>query len=90
MSERATAVFDLPAPQVASVRCIECASRACETLQSIPGVAKVECDTGSSSVSVEFDPARVTEADLGAELDRFGLELAQSTRHAAWRVTGLD
>jgi len=42
------------------------------------------------SVRIEFDPARVTEADLAVEMDRFGMELADSFRHAAWRITGLD
>lgn len=90
MSERASAVFEIPAPQVARVRCLECADRACDVLQQVPGVAKVECDNGATTVRVEFDPGRITEADLAAELDRFGLELAEAKRHAAWRVTGLD
>lgn len=90
MNERASAVFDIPAPQVSRVRCMECAGKACETLKTVPGVAKVDCDAGASSVRVEFDPSRVTEADLAAELDRFGMHLAESVRHAAWRVTGLD
>ena len=90
MSDRASAVFDLPAPRVSRLACQECAGRACETLAGIPGVAKVECDAAGGSVQVEFDSARVTEADLLVELERFGMQLAESHRHAAWRITGLD
>lgn len=90
MSEKASAVFDVPAPRVSRMRCVECANRACRTLGEVPGIAKVDCDSDASSVRVEFDPARISEADIAAELDRFGLELAESRRHAAWRIIGLD
>jgi hypothetical protein len=53
-------------------------------------VLRVECDAGGGTVRVEFDPARVTESDLSVAMGRLGLELGQSVRHAAWRVTGLD
>jgi copper chaperone CopZ len=90
VSERATATFDLPGVQVSRVRCTACANRVCETLGTLPGVMRVDCDTVGGAVRVEFDPARITEADLAVETERFGLELADTLRHATWRVTGLD
>lgn len=90
MSEHATAVFDLPQHEASPVRCVACANRACSALGGVPGVARVECDPLGASVKVEFDPGRVTQDDLVSQMDRFGLELAEVVRHAAWRVTGLD
>lgn len=90
MSENATAIFEMPSPPESPVRCMACVTRACETIGQFPGVAHVECDAASSALRIEFDAGRVTEADLSAEMERFGLELAESVRHAAWRVTGLD
>jgi copper chaperone CopZ len=90
MSERATATFELPADEASRVRCMACAGRACEALGKVPGVSHVDCDAPGGMVSIEFDPARVGESDLQVEMERFGLELAESVRHEAWQVTGLD
>jgi copper chaperone CopZ len=90
VSARAVATFALPVGDSSPVRCAACANRACEAIGQVPGVSKIECDAAGGSVRVEFDESRVAEADLAAEMDRFGLELASSVRHAAWRVTGLD
>lgn len=90
MSDRATATFEIPATQVSRVRCTACASRACEALGKVPGVTRVECDHQGGTVRVEFDPARITEADLALETERFGMAMAESVHHDAWRVTGLD
>jgi copper chaperone CopZ len=90
MSERASATFDLPSGPSAPLRCSACANRACEALGSVPGVARVDCDAAGAAVRVEYDPGRVSEADLAAEMEQFGLELAESVHHAAWRVSGLD
>jgi len=90
VTERANATFELPHRSGATLRCAACANRACEALGDVPGVSRVECDAAGASVQVEFDPTRITEADLGSEMERFGLELAETVHHAAWRVTGLD
>lgn len=90
MTERASATFEIPGVQVSRVRCTACASRACEALGRVPGVTRVDCDHEGGSVRVEFDPTRITEADLAVETERFGLELADSVHHVAWRVSGLD
>lgn len=89
-SERANATFQLPASPASGLRCTACANRACEMLGEFPGVGKVECDTGGAAVRIEFDPTRVTEADLSVAMDRFGLHLAETAYHCAWRITGLD
>lgn len=85
----ATATFQIPAPRPPAPRCAECAARVCAALEQVPGVVRADCSSGSTVV-VEFDPARVSEAELAAEVERFGMELAESVAHAAWRVTGLD
>lgn len=90
MSDRASAVFDIPAPEASVVRCAECASRVCDSLRDVPGVHNVDCDGAGASVRVEYDPDRVSESDLEAEVSRFGAELGRGIAHAAWRVTGLD
>ncbi len=90
MSDRATATFDLGETVDSPLRCTACTSRACESLGRMPGVAKVDCDAKGAAVSVEFDPALISERDLAAEVERFGLEMASSVRHVAWRVIGLD
>lgn len=86
----ATAVLDIPTPQVSRLRCLGCATRACETLAAVPGVGHVDCGTSGASVEVQFDPERVTEDELLAVLGEYGAQLAEAHRHAAWRVTGLD
>lgn len=90
MSERASATFQLPTSPSPGLRCTACANRACEMLAEVPGVGKVDCDTGGAAIRIEFDSERVTEADLTVAMERFGLQLAESAHHAAWRVTGLD
>ncbi len=90
MSDRGTATFELPSVQPGTLRCASCANRACEALGRVPGVAKVDCDVSGAAVRVEFDPARVSEAALAREMEGLGLEFADSVRHAAWRITGLD
>lgn len=88
--EYATATFELPGAAPSAVKCTACSNRACQLLGAVPGVARVDCGSVGSQIRVEFDPERVTEEDLAVEMERFGLELAASVRHAAWRVTGLD
>lgn len=90
MTDHATATFELPSTPVSSLRCTACANRACETLSGVPGVTKVDCDAVGSAVLVEYDPGRVSEADLTAEMERFGLSLTETVHHAAWRITGID
>ena len=90
MSDRAVATFDLPRDESSRLRCTACANRACEALRERVGVMRIDCDIPASAVRVEFDPSAVSERELAAQMERFGLELARSVRHAAWRVTGLD
>lgn len=90
MSERATAVLELPAPHVSTLRCRDCATRACEQLASVTGVLKVDCEEVGNAVDVEFDPQQVSEADLLHVLEQYGARLRDLHHHAAWRITGLD
>ncbi len=85
-----TATFDIPAGGFDRIRCAECAARACDALRQIPGVTKIECEEQRGTVQVDFDPARVSEADIRVELEHFGLREAERVVHHAWRVTGLD
>jgi hypothetical protein len=62
----------------------------CEALSDVPGVVRVECDATGANVRVEYDTDRLGEADLEAEMDRFGLALSENVSHAAWKIVGLD
>ena len=88
-AQRAIATFTVPVPAEQGVRCAECVSRVCAQVETVPGVARVECDP-RGTMRVEYDLTRVSEADLSAATERYGLELAGVYEHAAWHVTGLD
>ena len=88
-AERASATFELPAHGGSGHRCAECTSRLCTRVEELPGVTRVECEA-SGPMRVEFDPAVVSETQLGAETRRYGAELEGVYVHAVWHVTGLD
>ena len=88
-AQRAIATFTIPVHAEQGVRCAECASRLCAQVEVLPGVTRVECDPGGT-MRVEYDLTRVSEADLSAATERYGLELAGVYEHAVWHVTGLD
>ncbi len=92
MSEatRETAVFELPKERSTSLRCAACTDRACEAMERVPGVMRVECDSTQSQVRVEFDASRLTAEEIERRITRFDLEFEQAIAHKAWRVSGLD
>jgi Cd2+/Zn2+-exporting ATPase len=87
--ERASAQFDLPPREGEERRCAECETRLQDRIGVMPGVVSAECDAGGP-IRVEFDPSKVTEAELAAETLRHCAELDEAYAHAVWRVTGLD
>ena len=87
--QHSIATFTIPVHAEKGVRCAECAARVCAQVEAMPGVARVECDP-RGSMRVEYDSGRVSESDLAAATDRYGIELAGVYRHAVWHVTGLD
>lgn len=89
MSGRATATFELPLSAEKGVRCARCASRVCAQVEEMQGVLHVECDP-RGEMRVDYDPDRVTSAQLGMATERFGAQLAGVYAHATWHVTGLD
>lgn len=88
-AQRAAATFRIPSHADKGVRCQQCASRLCAQVEEMPGVARVECDP-RGTLRVEYDPSRVSEADLSSATERYGIELAGVYEHAVWHVTGLD
>lgn len=90
MSDRATASFDYPTTTSLPMKCAACSERACAAMQKVPGVFHVDCNATGGTVVIEFDASRLSESDLLIEMERFGLEHAETIRHAAWRVIGLD
>jgi|GEM_PF-3048302 len=90
MTERlAAATFKIPPHADKGVRCLQCASRLCAQVETIEGVARVECDP-RGTMRVEYDSSRVSEADLSVATERYGIALAGVYAHAVWHVTGLD
>jgi Cd2+/Zn2+-exporting ATPase len=61
----------------------------CARVEEMPGVLRVECEA-VGPMRVEFDPSRISEDALGAEMHRYGAELAGVLAHAVWRISGLD
>ena len=63
--ERAT----LTAPDISCGHCVATVNKA---LGSLSGVSHVEADAATKQVDVEFDPARVSLADIESTLDEAG------------------
>lgn len=86
---RESATFQMPDHGESGHQCSRCRSRLCGRIEELPGVARVDC-APSGPMRVEFDPDRVTESELGEEMQRYGAVLAGVYAHAVWRIGGLD
>ena len=83
-------VTELSVRLPSKVRCAACVERVCDSVRAIAGVSSVECDSRTSKLVITHDPARVSVAELDAEVARIGLEAASGIEHEAYRVSGLD
>jgi len=57
---------------VPRIHCDGCVATVTQTLQSVPGVTKVEGNADQKTVDVVFDPAQVTEERLRQALANVG------------------
>lgn len=60
--------------QVEGMTCGGCTASVTRVLTALPGVAKAEVQLSPGQATVEFDPARVTHAELCAAIDDAGFE----------------
>jgi copper chaperone len=64
----------LTAPDIS---CGHCVATIKEEVGALPGVASVEADPSSKRVEIDFDPGRVTVAQIEAALDEAGYPVAK-------------
>ena len=54
------------------ISCAHCAATVKEAVGALPGVASVEADLSSKRVEIDYDPGRVSLAQIAAALDEAG------------------
>jgi copper chaperone CopZ len=64
----------LTAPDIS---CGHCVTTIKEELGTLPGVARVEADPATKHVEIDFDPGRVSLAQIEAALDEAGYPVAK-------------
>ena len=64
----------LTAPDIS---CGHCVATIKEEVGTLPGVARVEADPASKHVDIDFDPGRVSLAQIEAVLDEAGYPVAK-------------
>lgn len=64
----------LTAPDIS---CGHCVATIKEEVGTLPGVARVEADQDTKRVEIDFDPGRVSLAQLEAALDEAGYPVAK-------------
>jgi copper ion binding protein len=64
----------LSAPDIS---CAHCVAMIKEEVGTLPGVARVEADPDTKRVEIDFDPGRVSLAQIEAALDEAGYPVAK-------------
>ena len=64
----------LTAPDIS---CGHCVATIKEEVGTLPGVARVDADPASKHVDIDFDPGRVSLAQIEAALDEAGYPVAK-------------
>ena len=54
------------------ISCGHCVATVKEAVGALPGVVRVEADPSSKRVDIDFDPGRVSQAQIEAALDEAG------------------
>jgi copper ion binding protein len=54
------------------ISCGHCVATVKEAVGSLPGVASVEADADTKRVEIDFDPGRVSQAQIEVALDEAG------------------
>jgi copper chaperone CopZ len=85
-----TQTFDLTKLLSGPYYCSGCAGRVCEGVTELRGAQSAECDLEGGTLTITYDPAEVSPAELEAALARLALEAEGRVAHAAYRITGLD
>ena len=66
--------ISLTAPDIS---CGHCVATIKEEVGTLPGVARVEADPDTKRVEIDFDPGRVSLAQIEATLDEAGYPVAK-------------
>jgi Cd2+/Zn2+-exporting ATPase len=82
--------LDIPVVLPSGQDCGRCRNRLREGLGRLPGVQSVALAEGGASLSVRYDPARVSPPRLREEAQRIGARLGESYAHRVLEVRGLD
>lgn len=64
----------LTAPDIS---CGHCVATVKEAVGALPGVIRVEADSSTKRVEIDFNPSRVTLAQIEAALDEAGYPVAK-------------
>jgi copper chaperone CopZ len=63
---------------VSGMTCGNCARTVEKKLTSSPGVSRVEVDLAGAAATVEFDPERIGEAEIGAAIEKLGFQAGRA------------
>ncbi len=79
----------LPIGETAAT-CAPCADRLTASVRALPGVRDARVDTSSSRLTVDFDPAQVSNVVLAKQAAQTERDLAARFRHQVFAVAGMD
>ncbi len=82
--------LDIPVVLSSGQDCGRCRDRLREGLGRLAGVQSIALAEGGASLSVRYDPARISAPRLQEEARRIGARLGQRYAHRALEVQGLD
>ncbi len=81
--------------EMRGLHCMDCAASVEKTLSRLPGMAFVAVNFGTSTMTIEYDPAVLKKAEIGRAVGQLGYGLAEPTgprqaRGSTLRLAGLD
>lgn len=62
--------FNIP-----SVSCSTCAGKIKEGLNGLPGIGAVDVDLKTQTLTVDFDPGKISSTDIGGKVKGMGYEI---------------
>lgn len=90
MPDARTRVFKLGELLIEPYYCVECAQRMCAAATHLPGVTSSSCDLDAGTLTVTYDAAVLSRAELEDSVRVLSAEETTSVEHAAYQLTGLD
>jgi len=90
MSDVRTRAFKLHELLTEPYYCSECAQRLCVAATRLPGVTESSCDLEAGTLTVSYDTAVLSRAELEDGIRVLSTQETTSVAHAAYQLTGLD